>query len=49
MNYLRNTWYTTAWSDEVNRTLLARDLLEMPVLMFSEMMVGAALAIHTMS
>lgn len=44
MNYLRNTWYAAAWSDEVNRTPLARDLLEMPVVMFREL-DGTAVAI----
>lgn len=32
--YLWNAWYVAAWSDEVGRALLARTILEQPVLLF---------------
>jgi phenylpropionate dioxygenase-like ring-hydroxylating dioxygenase large terminal subunit len=34
MNYLRNTWYAAAWSDEIGRTPLARTLLDRPILFY---------------
>lgn len=34
MPYLMNTWYVAAWADEVGRTLLPRQLLGQPVVLY---------------
>ena len=32
--YIRNAWYVAAWSREVGRQLLARRILDEPVLLY---------------
>lgn len=32
--YLRNAWYVAAWSHEVSRTMLARTILEQPIVLY---------------
>lgn len=34
MSFLHNTWYVAAWADEVEDSLLARTILEEPVVMY---------------
>ena len=43
--YLRNAWYAAAWIDEVADTLLARRLLDEPLVLFRDAS-GAAAALE---
>src|SRR5271167_4773848 len=43
--YLKNTWYVAAWAAEVGDTLLARQFLDEPIVMFRDQ-AGRAVALH---
>ncbi len=43
--YLKNVWYVAAWADEVSEKMLARRLLDVPVILYRKAN-GEAVALH---